>query len=127
MVVKPEKIKAVIQYYGRIKGYPEKSYIPKFVDDFELNYNQWASFCNGNQPAGYKVVDIFIHIFPDIDANYLIKDSIPVNADMFNLEKNSVLVLQEPEETIKKEISNEQIFTKLEAIHFELKSASDKK
>lgn len=126
MVVKPEKIKAVIEYYGKIKEYPAKSYLPRFVEDFELNYNQWATFCNGGQKAGYKVVDVFVHIFPDIDTNYLIKDSIPVSADMFNTTKEKVFIVQEPEEPIRKVITNEQIFTKLEAIHFEIKSAAEK-
>ncbi|MFN3667458.1 MAG: hypothetical protein ACK4S0_14940, partial [Sediminibacterium sp.] len=81
----------------------------------------------GNQKAGSKVVDVFIHIFPNMDVNYLIKDSIPVNADFFNSSKSEVSVVNEPQEPIKKLITNEQIFTKLEAIHFDLKKGLEKK
>jgi hypothetical protein len=127
MVVNPDKIKAVIDYYGKIKGHAEKSYLPKFTEEHKLNYKQWAAFCNGSQTAGYKVVDVFMDIFPNLDLNYLIKDSIPVKADMFNLQKSNVFVVNEPEELIKREVSNLQIFTKLEEIHFEIKSAAEKK
>ena len=127
MIINPAKISAVIEYYGKIKGYPEKSHLTKFTEDFKLNYKQWAAWCNGGIPAGYKIVDIFLDIFPAIDTNWLIKESVSEKEDMFLLSGTKVYTVQEPTEPIKKEITNEQIFTKLEEIHFELKSSFLKK
>lgn len=126
MVVNPDKIKAVIKHWGNIKGIPEKSHLTRFAEEYDLNYKQWAAFCNGGQTAGYKVVDVFMDIFPSMDMNYLIKEEIPANADMFDLSTSKFLILQEPNENYKS-ISNNQLYLKLEEIHFEIKSVLAKK
>lgn len=127
MEVSPEKLRAVVKYWGSIKGYPEKSHLTKFTEELQLNYKQWASMCSGKQVAGSKIVDIVMDVFPSIDLNWLLKTEVPVNDDMFNLEKKEVMVLNEPREPLKKEITNEQIFTKLEELQFEIKTGFSKK
>ena len=128
MVIDARKIKAVIEYYGQIKNYPEKSYITKFCEDFKLNYKQWSALCSGNLPGGYKVVDIFLDIFPNIDTNWLIKNDVPVNGDKFlssgKIEKKSA---KELNEEYTREITNDQLFRKMEEIQFEFRKFSEKK
>jgi hypothetical protein len=74
MNVDSEKIKMLIEHYGKLKGYPQKSYLMKFAEDFELNYNQWNAYTRGQQVIGLKIIHILMEVFPDLNLNWLLKD-----------------------------------------------------
>lgn len=74
MNIEGEKIKALIEVYGKSKGYPEKSYLPKFCEDFNLNYVQWFSYSNNKQKAGIKILYILMNIFPKLNLNWFFKN-----------------------------------------------------
>ena len=117
MDVKGSKIRALVEYYGQQKGYEEKSYLVKFTDDFSLNYKQWSNYLRGNQNVGIKIVDFLIEVFPELNMNWLLKDS----GEMFH-NSNLLPQLQEPTTEYKKEIDNKAIWMKLEEIHKDIKN-----
>jgi hypothetical protein len=109
MYVPGDKIAQLIDHYGKSKGYPAKSYLKNFTKDFELNYNQWNSYCNqnGGDNAGIKVLGVLLKIFPDLNLNWLFKD----DYNMFQTEEQRLA--SEPDayslhnyETLLKEITN---------------------
>lgn len=127
MKIEPSKIKELIDKYGEINQIPERKRLKRFTEDHELNYKQWAAFVNGGQDAGYKVVDIFMDIFPDIDLNWFIKDE---EGYKYEIEEKINLVNEPSTEKIekpKKEISNAQIFLKLNEVLMEVKKISNEK
>lgn len=74
MSVESEKIKKLIEYYGKLKGYPESSYVSRFAEDFKLNYNQWSAYTRGAQVIGLKIIHKLMEIFPDLNMNWYMKD-----------------------------------------------------
>lgn len=88
MYVPKEKILLVIEAYGRNKGYPTKSYLRKFVDDFKLNYNQWSAYIGGSQNAGLKALDAIKVAFPNINFNWVYRDDYNMLINENNLEVN---------------------------------------
>ena len=123
MKIEPSKIKELIDKYGDIHDIPKSKRLKRFTEDNGLNYKQWAAFVNGGQDAGYKVVDIFMDIFPDLDLNWFIKD---IEIDNYKT-VDKLHILGEPSEKPKKEISNNQIFTKLNEVLMEVKKISSEK
>jgi len=118
MNVDGEKIKQLIEVYGVSKGYSEKSYLPKFCEDFNVNYTQWNAYCRGSQKMGTKIIDLLIDVFPDINLNWLLKEE----KNMFTDKENPTVVLKEPEtKYFKRKIGNEDIYDKLDDILEELK------
>jgi len=109
MDINPHKIYTLIEQYGKAKNIPEKSYIPRFCEDFNVNYKQWSAYCRGTQPVGLKIVDFLIDIFPNLNLNWLLKDE----AAIFN-EDNSPLYVREPGVSYGKD---KDIMAKLEAMH----------
>lgn len=114
MVVEGDKIKELIADYSKGKGYPEKSYVTQFCEDFSLNYKQWNAYCNGSQDLGIKIIQILMDIFPNLNLNWLLKDD-----SSKYLDSNYVL---EPKNIYQKEVSNEMLMNKLENIEILLKS-----
>ncbi|MBN8565262.1 MAG: hypothetical protein J0M25_00820 [Flavobacteriales bacterium] len=110
MYVDGNKIKVLVEAYGKEKGYPEKSYMAKFCEDFELNYNQWNAYSRGAQVIGTKIVQRLMEIFPDVDLNWLLKENEALEA---------LSMVHEPKETLLKE-SEKMIMDKLEIIHKEI-------
>jgi len=116
MTIDGDKIKALIDVYGKSKGYPEKSYIPKFCEDFDLNYIQWFSYVKGRTNPGLKIIYNLVNIFPALNLNWLLKE----DSNMFT-DPNAVFVFEEPGEEYGKEVSNNDIMKKLEIIEKEIK------
>jgi hypothetical protein len=112
MYVDGNKIKVLVEAYGKEKGYPEKSYMAKFCEDFDLNYNQWNAYSRGAQVIGTKIVQRLMEIFPEVDLNWLLKENEPGKVtDM----------VHEPKETYMND-SEKKIMQKLEIIHKEILS-----
>lgn len=112
MYVDGNKIKVLVEAYGKEKGYPEKSYMAKFCEDFELNYNQWNAYSRGAQVIGTKIVQRLMEIFPDVDLNWLLKET----------ESSEALqVVNEPKENYMND-SEKMIMKKLDIIHKEILS-----
>lgn len=74
MHVETEKIKQLIEVYGKDKGYEEKAHIKRFCEDFSLSYTQWNAYLRGAQNVGIKIVEQLIDIFPNINLNWFLKD-----------------------------------------------------
>jgi len=83
MNVESEKIKMLVEYYGKLKGYPEKSYLKKFAEDNNLNYNQWNAYTRGTQALGLKIIHTLMDVFPDLNMNWFLKN----DYNMFTTEK----------------------------------------
>jgi hypothetical protein len=116
MTIDGDKIKALIEVYGQRKGYPEKSYIPKFCEDFDLNYIQWFSYVKGKTNPGLKIIYNLVNIFPELNLNWLLKE----DSNMFT-DPNVVFAFEEPSEEYRKEVSNNDIMKKLDIIEKEIK------
>ena len=110
MNVDSSKIRALIEFHGRQRNYPTKSFVPSFVEDFKLNYNQWSAYTKGTQNIGIKVIQQLMEIFPELNLNWLLKDE----GEMF-VAGDSALILKEQEAKYG-EITNEIIYRKLEEI-----------
>jgi len=107
MYVDGSKIKVLVEAYGNKMGYPEKSHLAKFCEDFDLNYNQWSAYSRGAQVIGTKIVQRLMEIFPEVDLNWLLREnSDEILPDM----------VKEPAEVYQKS-SEKQIMDKLELIH----------
>lgn len=122
MNVDGNKFKAIIYWYGKQKGYDEKSYIPRFCEDFDLNYNQWNAYTRGAQNVGTKIIQFLMENFPNLNMNWFLKNEYNMWIDP--AEKHNDLILSESE--IKISITPELIFNKLEAIHKDIKKMSKK-
>lgn len=121
MTIEGEKIMALIEVYGKQKEYPEKSYIPKFCKDFELNYVQWFSYTKDQQNPGIKIIYILMNIFPNLNLNWLLKSE----GSMF-LSPESCIEVAEPATNYVKQVSNLDLMNKLEEIHRDLKTVGVK-
>jgi hypothetical protein len=121
MNITGEKIEKLIEIYGIKKGYAEKSYLPMFCQDFNLNYTQWNAYTRGKQNIGTKIIDLLIDIFPELNLNWLIKDD--VNVFIGN---DSVPVIQELAPKPAKKIEQQDIYDKLDDILIELKKVTSK-
>jgi hypothetical protein len=75
MYLEGSKIKQLISHYGESKGYPEKSHVAKFCEDFNLNYTQWNAYTRDAQNIGIKIIDKLMEIFPNLNLNWLFKDA----------------------------------------------------
>lgn len=123
MNITGEKIGRLIEFYGQEKGYEKKSHLPKFCEDFNLNYTQWNAYTRGAQNVGTKIIDLLIDIFPDLNLNWLLKDEI----NMFvGKESPQFQFLQEPKEKYSKKIGNEDIYNKLDEMLIEIKKYTSK-
>jgi hypothetical protein len=115
MDINPKKILSIIEVYGKTKQIPEKSYIPRFCEDFDLNYKQWSAYARGSQAAGMKIVEFFIEIFPDLNLNWLLKDEEEMFVTSFKIK-----CLNEPS-SLEYDKPEKAIMDKLEAIHNDIK------
>jgi hypothetical protein len=75
MYVDGAKIKELIWDWGKERNLPEKSYISKFCEDNSLSYNQWSAYTRGAQNIGIKILEVLYKIFPNINFNWLLKNS----------------------------------------------------
>lgn len=123
MNIAGEKISRLIEIYGANKGYPEKSYLPMFCDDFNVNYSQWNAYTRGKQNIGAKIIDLLMEIFPDLNLNWLLKDDDNI---FIGSENETSVIVNEPEPKYSKKIGQEDIYSKLEDILFELKKVTCK-
>lgn len=123
MKIDANKIRLLIDKYGEINNIPKSKRLSRFTEDNNLNYKQWAAVLNGAQDAGAVAVDIFMDIFPDIDLNWFIKD---IKNDYLE-ENKSIIKLEEPAENYKKDITNRQLFIKLNEILLEVKKINGEK
>lgn len=121
MTIDGDKIKALIDEYGKRKGYPEKSYIPKFCEDFDLNYIQWFSYTKGKTNPGIKIIYFLVNIFPELNLNWLLKEDL----NMFTV-PNAVFAFEEPAEKYGKEVTTNDLMKKLEEIQSDLKKVVGK-
>lgn len=101
MIAESEKIKRLVEYYGKLKGYPEKSYLMKFTEDFELNYNQWNAYTRGKQVIGLKIIQTLMDIFPNLNMNWYLKE----DYNMFITEES--VKVSEPDTKYSHEIVDE--------------------
>lgn len=92
MYVPAEKIMALIEFYGKSKGYPAKSYLKKFTEDWNLNYNQWQAYVTDSANAGIKVLGVLMEIFKDLNLNWVFKDD-------YNMFQNQIInMVAEPDQ-----------------------------
>lgn len=122
MYIDGDKIKGLISAYGKSKGYPEKSYTAMFCKDFDLNYNQWNAYTRGAQVVGNKITLKLMEIFPNLNLNWLIKEE----TNMFTEEDKKEVLVNEPIPNYKKEITLEDIYSKLETILVEMRKVTAK-
>lgn len=122
MDVTGSKFKRLIEIYGISKGYPEKSHLPKFCEDFDLNYTQWNTYCRGKQNVGVKIIDILLDIFPNLNLNWFLKDE----GDIFTTEEGNAMVSSQPIAIISKKIEKEDIYKKMDEILLEMKKLTSK-
>ncbi|MBC7847222.1 MAG: hypothetical protein H7Y10_12095 [Flavobacterium sp.] len=122
MNIEGSKIKALIEVYGRSKDYPEKSYLPFFCRDFDVNYTQWNAYTRGKQNLGTKIFDLLIDIFPSLNLNWLLKDE----GQMFTTEEINAMVLTEPKLNYERNVTNLDLMQKLEEMHLDLKKMNKK-
>lgn len=117
MNVDGKKFIAIIEWYGREKGYAEKSFVSKFCEDFELNYNQWNAYTRGTQNVGTKIIQFLMEKFPRLNMNWFLKDA-------YNMWENESEIenLGNVAEKIPEEISLQAVSNKLEIVQSELKS-----
>lgn len=115
MNVDGNKIKQLAEYYSNIKGYPDKSSLAKFCEDFDLNYNQWNAYTRNAQVIGIKIIHQLMEIFPNLNLNWVFKDEGAMFSDELIAE------VKHPKERISKEITNNEIFKKLDQIHFDIR------
>jgi hypothetical protein len=57
-----------------------------FCKDFDLNYNQWNAYTRGAQVVGNKITLRLMEIFPNLNLNWLLKDT---DSNMFIGEADS--------------------------------------
>jgi hypothetical protein len=118
MNVDGDKIRTLIEVYGKEKGYPSKSHLSMFCEDNEVNYSQWNAHIGGRQVAGIKIIDKLMHVFPNLNLNWLLKHE----PNMF-LGENNELALAEPKPKYGKIVSNLELMHKLEEMHDDIKKA----
>ncbi len=121
MNVDGEKIRTLIEVYGKEKGYPQKSYLSMFCEDNDVNYSQWNAHIGGRQVAGTKIIDKLMHVFPDLNMNWFLKD----DENMFISEKNERF-LTEPKPKYDKDVTSLDLMQKLDEIHLDVKKISSK-
>lgn len=119
MNVEGEKIRTLIELYGKERNYPPKSYLSKFCEDNEVNYSQWNAHIGGRQVVGIKIIDKLMYVFPNLNLNWLLKD----DPNMFT-DESGLMILSEPKEKYNKKVTNEDLMTKLEEIERELKKGN---
>jgi len=122
MDVSGKKFKRLIEIYGIGKGYPEKSYLPKFCEDFNLNYTQWNTYCRGKQNIGVKIIDILLEVFPNLNLNWFLKDE----GEIFTSEEENTMVINEPNTEYSKKIEKEDLYEKMDEILVEIKKMNAK-
>lgn len=115
MNVDGEKIRQLVKVYGQLRDYPEKSYLAKFCDDFDLNYNQWNNYTRNGQAIGIKIIHQLVDIFPELNLNWFMKNEGPMFLD------ENMAVVEEPGEKYLKEITPADVMKKLDQIHFDVK------
>ncbi len=116
MNVDGEKIRTLIEVYGKDRGYPPKSYLSMFCEDNDVNYSQWNAHIGGRQVAGTKIIDKLMHVFPNLNMNWFLKD----DENIFISEKKE-MVLSEPKPNYEKNVTNLDLMHKLEEIHLDIK------
>lgn len=121
MNVDGEKIRTLIEVYGKEKGYPPKSYLSMFCEDNDVNYSQWNAHIGGRQVAGTKIIDKLMHVFPNLNMNWLLK----YDGNMF-ISNKSDLILREPAGVYGKSATNIDLMKKLEEIHKDIKKGFEK-
>lgn len=121
MNVDGEKIRTLIEVYGKEKGYPPKSYLSMFCEENDVNYSQWNAHIGGRQVAGTKIIDKLMHIFPDLNMNWFLKD----DPNMF-ISDNQETILNEPPAKYAKLVTTKDLMNKLEELHLDLKKELEK-
>ena len=124
MQIDGQKIQDLIAHYGKLHNVPEKSYLVRFTDDFQLNYKQWSAYTRGDQNLGIKIIDQLMDIFPELNLNWFLKDI----GDMFIVknyaEKEAELQIASDVEITK--ITNEMLMEKLELMHYDIQNSYSK-
>ena len=121
MNVQGEKIRTLIEVWGKEKGYPPKSYLSMFCEENDVNYSQWNAHIGGRQVAGTKIIDKLMHVFPDLNMNWFLKDE----SNMFISEKRET-ILNEPPAKYAKPVTTKDLMNKLEELHLDLKKGFEK-
>jgi hypothetical protein len=121
MNVDGEKIRTLIEVYGKEREYPSKSYLSKFCEDNDVNYSQWNAHIGGRQVVGTKILDKLMYVFPDLNMNWLLKD----DPNMFTRGEIKH-ALSEPPSKYAKNVTNEDLMNKLEEILIQTKKVSSK-
>lgn len=117
MVIDGGKILRIIEHYGEIKGYPKKSHLKGFTDDFGVNYAQWSNYTRGDQNLGIKIIDFLVEKFPNLNMNWLLKDE----GDMF-VNNSALPQLTEPGATYE---VKDPVLHKLELMHQDIKKLQE--
>lgn len=119
MNVEGHKIRTLIEVYGKSKNYLPKEYLSGFCKDNDVNYTQWNAYIGERQAVGTKILDILMHVFPNLNMNWLLKD----DPNPF-IGATNVIGVNEPASTYdktSKKITNEDLMKKLEELENEIK------
>lgn len=111
MTIKGENILALIAYYSKIKGYPQRSFIVNFCRDFDFNYNQWNAYVVEKQKIGIKPIFDIIKIFPHVNLNWLFKNEGEMFLDKTPTENSNIPDYLKEEN---KEINLEDIYKEIQ-------------
>jgi hypothetical protein len=117
-----DKIRTLVEIYGKERNYPPKSYLSMFCKDNDVNYSQWNAHIGGRQVVGIKILDKLMYIFKNLNMNWFLKD----DPNMF-LPDNYGTIIAEPGITYQKKsekITNEDLMKKLEELEAEIKKTS---
>ncbi len=129
MIVKGEKIRELIEDYGKANNIAEKSFLRQFTEEFDLNYAQWSNYIRGEQNLGLKPIEKLIEIFPYINLNWLLKDYgekyIVNNITPYpEAEDPELNFASEVDSELK--ITNEMLMKKLELMHSDIQNSFSK-
>lgn len=127
MIVKGEKIRELIEDYGKANSIAEKSVLRQFSENFELNYTQWSNYIRGEQNLGLKPIEKLMEIFPNMNLNWLLRDEgekyINLNTNYSANEQPTLRVADNESEALQK-ITLEIIYEKLQLMHQDIKEAN---
>jgi hypothetical protein len=121
MHVQTEKIKQLIEVYGKSQNYEDKAHTKRFCEDFSLSYTQWNAYLRGAQNIGIKIIEQLIDIFPNLNLNWLLKEE----TNMF-IGQDIPGMVSEPSSKYGKNITNLDLLKKLEEIQKEVHKMAEK-
>lgn len=119
-----DKIRTLVEIYGKERDYPPKSYLSMFCKDNDVNYSQWNAHIGGRQVVGIKILDKLMHVFQNLNMNWFLKD----DPNIFLPDDYGTLIAEPGAvyQKTSKKITNEDLMKKLEELELEIKKGITK-